>query len=177
MEEVVGEAIAPMGFKYRCKTCGEEHDGIPTYGADQPAQYFDVPSEKRDSDVVLTTDSCVIADRFFFVRGCIEIPVINTSETFVWGVWVSLKEENFFIWQDNYNVAARSHIGPFFGWLCTKLSVYAETTLHLKTMVHLRDNGIRPLIKLEPTDHPLSMEQRNGITLDRVSEIVHQLGT
>ncbi|WP_308294565.1 hypothetical protein [Streptomyces sp. RKAG290] len=31
--------------------------------------------------------------------------------------------------------------------------------------------GRRPLIELEPTDHPLAVEQRNGITLDRVREI------
>lgn len=31
--------------------------------------------------------------------------------------------------------------------------------------------GLRPLIELEATDHPLSMEQRNGITVDRVRQI------
>lgn len=28
-----------------------------------------------------------------------------------------------------------------------------------------------PYVELEPTDHPLAIEQRNGITLDRVKEI------
>ncbi|MFF0296871.1 hypothetical protein ACFYS8_16970 [Kitasatospora sp. NPDC004615] len=31
--------------------------------------------------------------------------------------------------------------------------------------------GQRPLIELEPTDHPLTVEQRAGITRDRVREI------
>jgi hypothetical protein len=31
---------------------------------------------------------------------------------------------------------------------------------------------MRPLTKLEPTDYPLAVEQRNGITLDRFEEIV-----
>ena len=65
----------------------------------------------------------------------------------------------------------RSHIVPFFGWLCTSLPAYPET-LHLKTMVHLRDYGIRPYVELEATDHPLAVEQRNGITMERVQEIV-----
>ena len=39
--------------------------------------------------------------------------------------------------------------------------------------VHLRDDGVRPYIELEPTDHPLAVEQRsNGITVDRVAEIL-----
>ena len=31
--------------------------------------------------------------------------------------------------------------------------------------------GQRPLITLEPTDHPLAVEQREGITMARVQEI------
>ena len=43
--------------------------------------------------------------------------------------------------------------------------------MNLKTRVHLRDHGERPRIELEPTDHPLAIEQRHGITVDRVAEI------
>jgi hypothetical protein len=38
-------------------------------------------------------------------------------------------------------------------------------------MVHLRDHGIRPYIELEVTEHPLAVEQRSGITMQRVAEI------
>jgi hypothetical protein len=37
--------------------------------------------------------------------------------------------------------------------------------------VHLRGGGIRPFIELEPTDHPLAIEQREGISLERVKEL------
>ena len=36
---------------------------------------------------------------------------------------------------------------------------------------HLRSGDLRPLIELEPTDYPLAVEQRNGITLDRIKQI------
>jgi hypothetical protein len=139
--------------------------------ADRPAPYWDVPANKREEDVFLTSDSCVIADRFFFIRGCLDVPIIGTGEQFSWGVWVSLKEENFFIWQENYSAARRSHIGPFFGWLCTQVPGYPET-LHLKATAYLRDNSKRPYIELEKTEHPLAVEQRDGITVDRVQEIL-----
>ena len=126
------------------------------------------------SDVYLTSDSCVIAGRFFFIRGCIDIPIIETDEQFTWGVWVSIKEENFFLWQDHYETTRRSHLGPFFGWLSTQLPVYPET-LHLKTMAHLRDEGIRPYIEVEHSEHPLALEQHEGMTLDRALEIVHTI--
>ena len=157
---------------YHCVHCGKQHEGIPAFHADRPVQYWDVPIEKRQTDVFLTSDSCVIADRFFFVHGCLEIPIHETDQVFTWGVWVSLKEDNFFMWQDNYEVPRRSHIGPFFGWLCTQLPVYPDT-LHLKTLVHLRDDGIRPYIELETNDHPLSAEQHDGISIKRAFELVH----
>ena len=73
----------------------------------------------------------------------------------------------------------RSHIGPFFGWLSAELPLYPSTE-NLKARVHLRDNGVRPYVELEPTEHPLAIEQRNGITVDRVAEIyahcVHSKG-
>jgi hypothetical protein len=47
--------------------------------------------------------------------------------------------------------------------------------MNLKTMVHLRDNGTRPFIELEPTQHPLAVEQKTGITAERVAEIYAQV--
>jgi len=107
---------------------------------------------------------------FFFVRGCLEIPVQGAEEPLVWGVWVSLSEPSFDTWLKVFEQEHRSHVGPFFGWLNTWLDPYPETT-GLKTLAHLRDHGIRPWIELEPTDHPLALEQRNGISVDRVAEI------
>ena len=44
-------------------------------------------------------------------------------------------------------------------------------TMDLTTRVNLRDDGLRLSIELKPTDHPLALEQRNGISIDRVAEI------
>jgi hypothetical protein len=165
-----------MSNQFFCSCCGKTHDGIPAYHADRPAQFWDVPADKRETDVYLTSDSCVIADRFFFIHGCVDIPIIGTEETFTWGVWVSLKEDNFLLWQDYYGTPKRSHIGPFFGWLSTLIPVYPDT-LNLKTMVHLRDDGVRPYVELEETDHPLARQQRDGIKLDLVMDIIHEVET
>ncbi len=152
----------------------QKTDKIPAFGFDRPVQYWDVPDDKIEEDIFLTSDSCVIAERFFFIRGCLELPILGTDDWFEWGVWVSLKEENFFTWQDNYEVTKRSHIVPFFGWLSSQIPIYPDTQ-NMKTMVHIRDNGIRPYIKLEENEHPLSTEQHNGISRERVHEIVREL--
>lgn len=69
---------------------------------------------------------------------------------------------------------ARSEEPPYFGWFSSSLPVYPET-LGLKVNVHTRDVGIRPLIEVEPTDHPLAVEQREGVTAGRVTKIAETM--
>lgn len=157
-------------FRFKCSSCGEWHEGMPSFGADEPLYAHSIPEAERGARCTLTSDTCVIDGEHFFVRGCLEIPVANASNPFVWIVWVSLSKPNFDRFNACYEEPKRSHIGPFFGWLSAELPLYPSTE-NLKTMAHLRDNGVRPFIELEPTDHPLAVEQRNGITADRVGEI------
>ena len=159
-----------MGFDFQCRTCGEVHEGIPGFGAAAPLSYYAIPETQRASRCKLSSDRCIIDDKWFFVRGCLEIPVHGTDEPLIWGVWVDLSEQSFLAWQKVSEQKCRSHVGPFFGWLNAWLKPYPET-VNLKTKVHLRDDGLRPWIELEPTDHPLAVEQRNGISIDRVAEI------
>jgi hypothetical protein len=161
-------------FSFRCSTCSKVHEGMPSFGWDYPLQYLEVPEAEREKRCALTSDTCVIDDEHFFVRGCLEIPVIGEEEVFSWGVWTSLSEKNFKHYLELYDVSVRSTHGPFFGWLCAAIGIYGDT-MSLKTMVHLRDDGMRPFVELEPTDHPLAVEQRNGITLERVAEIYEKM--
>lgn len=150
------------------------HRGMPTFGADAPLLYYEIPVEERATRCNLGTDDCVIDGKWSFVRGCIDIPVHGEQDQFSWGVWVSLSEESFKKWAACFHAKERSHIGPFFGWLNSWLKPYPDT-INLKTMVHLRDNGIRPYVELEPTEHPLAIEQRNGISTARLAEIYVQM--
>lgn len=146
------------------------HRGMPTFGWSYPIQYLQVPEEERAERCSLGSDDCVIDEELFFVRGCIEIPVEDCDEPFAWGAWVSLSRDNFHIFIEHFGRDRRSHLEPMFGWLCSRIVAYPDT-LNLKTRLHLRDDGIRPYIELEPTDHPLAVEQRSGISQARVAEI------
>ena len=157
-------------FRFKCRSCDEWHEGMPHIAMMAPSYYYGVPLADRDTRSRLTSDVCIIDDIYFFVRGCLELPVLGEADPFVWGVWVSLSKESFRQYTDHFDDAKQSHIGPFFAWLASELPLYPSTQL-LKTLLHLRDDGIRPRIELESTDHPLSVEQRTGITVDRVAEI------
>jgi hypothetical protein len=143
---------------------------MPAFGAEAPLTYYSIPVEERGARCVLEGNTCVIDQQYFFVLGCLEIPVHGEVEPFSWGVWVSLSKNSFDQFMACFESPKRSQIGPFFGWLSAELPLYPSTE-NLKTRAHLRDNGIRPYIELEPTDHPLAVEQRTGISTERVAEI------
>lgn len=159
---------------FYCHTCGEYHDYLPmSVGVDFPYNWGE-PNDDDPRDL----DYCTIeADGIhYFIRGTLEIPVINGPGPFVWGVWTTLSEANYNrAIQIHKDDAARSTEEPYFGWLASSLPGYPET-LNLKTNVHLRPHGFRPWIELEPTDHPLAIEQREGITMSRVHEILRMTG-
>jgi hypothetical protein len=156
---------------YRCATCGDEHDGLPDLGWNHPAPYLDVPEDERDERTNFTPDWCTVRDEegeHYFVRGVILIPVHGQEEPFGIGAWVSQSQTNF----ERY--AANEKMEPTFGWLANRLDMYDETTFLLEARLHFRDDNERPTIELEPTDHPLAIEQRRGISLDRAWEMVHR---
>ena len=42
-------------------------------------------------------------------------------------------------------------------------------------MVHMPPVGLRPLVELEPADHPLAVERLEGITMERLQELAERL--
>jgi hypothetical protein len=144
-----------------------------SYGAEAPAYWS--PDLQTDERSVLEQEICIIRAEHYFVRGRVVIPVLDADEEFDWGVWVSLSRDNFRRTCELWESPERTAEPPSFGWLSTELPAYPSTTVNLKTHVHTRPPGERPLVELEPTDHPLAVEQRTGITLARVREIAELL--
>ncbi len=158
-------------FAFECKTCGETHHGIPSFGAPSPYFASQIPADEHEQRVSLGTDDCVVDEQYYFVRGLIEIPVYGHDIPFTWLAWVSLSFESYKLYVEYFEADKRSHVGPFFGWLASDFPPYEQSCLSLKTMVYLQDNFRRPIIQLEPTEHPLSLEQHHGISPERLIEI------
>ncbi len=159
-----------MGFKYTCHTCGKEHVGFPDLAFSAPRHYYDVRKEDRASQAVLTTDTCVIRNEWFFVRGILPIPVHGLDDGFRYGVWVSLSRQRFDRYQELFNESEPNE-PPYFGWLANRLRTYPDTEL-LKTSMYLQPYPGRPVISFHPAEHPLVVEQRDGISQERLQEIL-----
>jgi hypothetical protein len=157
-------------FEFTCSCCGEVHQGIPSFGVDAPVYYYHVSEDNRDKRTFLSSDTCVIDDKDFFVKGCLEMPVLGYGGIFSFNAWISLSEPNFFKFQDLLHVEEREHYEPMVGWFSTWIYPF-EDTEKLIGRIHFRNNGIRPLIELQPTEHPLAMAQKNGIKKEQIQEI------
>ncbi len=144
-------------------------------GHDSPDPWLGLSDDERESRAEISSDTCIIDSRHFFVLGCIEIPLVGHAEVFRWLAWVSVSEKSFRRIVDLWETDIRDNEPPFFGWLSNNLKIYPNT-FALKANLYLRNHGTRPFIHLEPTDHPLAVEQREGISLQRVQEIVAACG-
>jgi hypothetical protein len=161
-------------FGFRCATCGEYHSGMPSFGWEWPITYLLVPREERERRVELGPDSCVIDGSEFYVRGCLDIPVHHYDEPFSWGAWVSLSKESFVRFEALRDDVRREPGDRFAGWLSSVIPGYPDMSW-MKAALHIRPWPLRPFIELEPTDHPLAVEQREGITRERVHEVAERV--
>jgi len=158
-----------------CASCGEYHSELPmSFGADAPDYVSAIPEEERESRCEIAQEWCVIDGKHFFVKGCLEIPVLDGPGPFVWIVWSSLSNKNFRRMRELWHTEGRENEPPYFGWLSNTIPLYPQT-LNLKADVYTHPVGVRPRIVLHPENHPLVVEQQQGITMKRVQEIAELL--
>jgi hypothetical protein len=162
--------------QWTCPCCGGAFHGIPDLACDAPDQWRGpvdyAPNSALDmSGDFLSADFCVLDGEHYIVRCVLELPIIGSGgEVFGYGVWSSLSEKNFQLYLEHFDNGEPDESQSWFGWFCNNLKGYPDTFL-LKCQVHPRTGRQRPLIALEPSDHPLAVEQRQGITFDRLLEI------
>jgi len=160
----------PRAFEFRCAECGDLHRGSPSFSYAQPGFVFTVPEEERAARVRQTSDTCIVDDEFFFIRGVLELPIHGADEPFTWGVWASQSEESFRRYVDTFD-ADQSGDGSF-GWLDVTMPGYAVPPgegerVSLACNVQWRGAGERPLIEPQECDHPLYVDFTQGIPWDR----------
>ena len=161
--------------QYRCGICGKKHSPLPMDIAQQyPHDYFSIPPQEREQRIQVTSDLCVIDNNRFFIRGYLPIPVFVDKQEFGWGLWVEVEPSSFDQYLELYNADGAGE-APFRGRLSAQLKCYEPSVYKLPVNVHLRGVNERPLLLFSDlVEHPLAKEQRQGITIERVHEILRQ---
>ncbi|WP_202845217.1 DUF2199 domain-containing protein [Luteimonas saliphila] len=161
-------------MNWKCSTCGEKLANQPLcFGSEAPWRTL-VPESEFSLRVDLTRDQCVVDEKAFFIRGHIEIPIHDQPGSLSFSVWSSLSEKSFLHLSDRWMDQSRAGDPPYFGWLSSSIPTYPDT-INLKLSVQSRALGLVPLFTVEPSDHPLSLDQQHGISVQRWHELVHGL--
>jgi hypothetical protein len=159
-----------------CPSCGATHVGTFDLAYAKPDAWpgneeYGPNSTVSTSTHFLSEDFCVLNNEHHFVRCILELPILGAdTECFAFGTWSTLSKKNFALYTKTFDSGNQGELGPWFGWFSNRLRGYPDT-FNLKCQVHLRSGRVRPHIQLEPFDHPLVREQRDGITFDRLLEI------
>jgi hypothetical protein len=161
-------------LRYRCSQCNDIHKGLPALAFGWPTYIDSIPESERASRCRKSDDLCVVDDEHYFVRGILDLPIIGTSETYSVGAWSTLSATNFAIYEADFFGARSGSYGPFVGWFSNSVPGYAATT-NQKCRVHFHADDKRPTFELEPTDHPLAIAQRDGITLASALKIAEAI--
>jgi hypothetical protein len=168
--------MADSSESFVCRTCGKTHAGLPiSFAADFPDPYANLSADQREARAVIGSDQCILDSELFFIRGLVEIPIVDSNELFLWGVWATVFEDVFEQLSESWTTVGReAKFGPFKGRLANSLSIY-PATLNLKLEIRLRPVGQRPIFIIEDADHLLAIQQRDGITKHEVSEMASML--
>jgi len=147
-----------------------------SYAADFPDSYSWLNQKERKERALISSDQCIIDNEKYFLRGLVELPIIGFNECFLWGVWACIWKEPFDEIGKHWETPGRDKlIGPYKGRLNNGLSEYTPTTFNLKCTIRIQPIGSRPLFFIDEPGHPLAIEQRDGIALERVQQIASAL--
>src|SRR5215467_5113173 len=159
-----------------CPCCGSSHRGVFDLACAKPdfwqgSEEYSPNSEILTSTNILTEDFCILDGEHFFVRGVVLLPIRGgQGAAFGFGTWATLSRTNFDRYIETFDSGEQGDLGPWFGWFSNRLEGYPDT-LNLKCQVRPRAGRQRPYIELESAEHPLAIEQREGITFDRLLDI------
>jgi hypothetical protein len=170
-------------LRWKCGSCDEWHTGPCLDFSHHAPHYWNskwnrgsrwdvLPCGDLDNsaNTFLDEDYCSI-EGDHFVRGIIHLPILGAAETFRWGVWGSLSRANFESLLRADQLQTRPEGAEMFSWLSSSLPEYPDT-LNLKMWTVIQEPGTRPNFRLEHADHPLAREYHDGITPERVREIM-----
>lgn len=107
----------------------------------------------------------------YFIRGVLQMPIQDADSCLLLGVWTTLSEKSWYLARETWSTPEQTPTDPMFGWLCTWYGLYPDIN-ELGCNVWLKPDS-RPFIELQEADHPMVRDQRNGITRQRLAEIVH----
>ena len=158
---------------WTCALCQQEHDEIPMDVAyARPQHYFEIPEDQREQRAWFNQDTnadlCVIDGVKFLIRCYLPIPV-EADREFRHGVWVLVDESAFRKYLTIEGDGSTEP--PLECQLSSEIPGYPSTFM-LDAEIQLGEPSQRPSVRAKQRGHLLTDEQKEGISMARVHELV-----
>jgi hypothetical protein len=157
---------------YVCSVCGREHEG-PPLAYDFPPIPASVGAAVARDEVGRRTrrtdDQFFLDGERFWVKGLLELPVVDAAKPLLFGVWVEVEADVLEAIARAWDTADPEQT-RFAGTFDTIVWPY-RNALGLPVGLDYRSREKRPQVVVLDAVHELGREQRDGITLDRVREL------
>ena len=162
--------MSAEAYRWRCSCCGETFTGLPLDAAFKPPVDWDALDDEGRQTAKVNDDFCAVRfpdgriDRF--IRCILPLPVPRISSEFRFGVWMSVSQASWNIYDAGFDSGEYSQPSCF-GYLMNGISDYEGSRL-LHADILFEPGRARPTVKLHDADHPLVLAQRNGVAVEQV---------
>ncbi len=152
--------------EYVCEKCGQTHTDLPAIAFITPFNYDILSDEDKTNLATINSDFCIIEhpeQTDYFIRTTLKQKIIGSCEFLEYGIWVSLSENSYNDYSDNFD--NNIHETTYFGFLCSKIPEY-ENTMSIKTNVNTQKGNSRPFVIPHEAqmDNKFVFDYYNGIT-------------
>lgn len=163
----VSNTTKPLSFQ--CDLCPERHDVSLNLGFSMPDFINKLLPWDREKRCQISPDWCIVDEKFFYLRGCVELPIQDSDAVFSLGVWTTVGEEEFDRTMHFWDNPDRQLEPAYRGALANTVPLYEETR-NLPTEIVTRAPGERPEIRIVDAQHLLHEQQKTGMPLSTAIE-------
>ncbi|MBC7817123.1 MAG: DUF2199 domain-containing protein [Planctomycetaceae bacterium] len=150
---------------------------MPELAFQRPDEVWMLEPAEKERRVKDGDDLCILSGTRpaeaarHFIRGLIELPIVGVDDTWAVGVWAEVSKHDYERYEQLYREDATQE--PRFRGIVSNSPSGFEDVLGAEVMVQLGTASSRPAFWFvsEPV-HSLAELQRNGISLDRIHQVI-----
>ena len=158
-------------FRFRCPTSSRKYEDVPAIVYEMPDAIFSLSEDERTERADISSELCTLDVERYFVRCVLRLPIRDSQQTFDFGPWVEVSVADFARYAVHMQSSPR-RLSTLPGQLANELPTF-RGSLDLPVCFaygeHAHD---RPAVTVIDADHRLSREQRCGVSVDRVVELI-----